>query len=238
MTHSEDFESIQTLDIGGICSSSFNIFLGRRRSGKSVLCEYIVKQMYDKGLIDGVVLFSKTNAGFEMIEPEMRFTEIDKLHEIMNKYKAMNNFNKVAGKRDKIRMRTVVIIDDMATDLKSKGFDMLPELATNGRHLAYFPLALHFMVLSQSLTAIPRIVRLNADQIFFNALASAREVELVCDECLYLCATTVEERKRARELYKDIVSSEPFIFICVETYKQNIKTFADYLKKVKATCDC
>ena len=28
MTHSEDFESIQPLDIGGICSSSFNIFLG------------------------------------------------------------------------------------------------------------------------------------------------------------------------------------------------------------------
>ena len=237
MPHSEDFESIQPLDIGGICSSSFNIFLGRRRSGKSVLCEYIVKQMYEKGLIDGVVLFSKTNAGFEFIESEMRFTEIDKLHEIMNKYKAMNEFNRVAGKRDQFKLRTVVIIDDMAADLKSKGFDMLPELATNGRHLSRPPLALHFMVLSQSLTAIPRIVRLNADQIFFNALASAREVELVCDECMYLCATTIEERKRARELYKDIVSSEPFVFICVEVYRQNVKTFADYLKKVVAVID-
>ena len=73
---------ILPFDVEEIPNSSFNVFLGRRRSGKSVLVEYLLKQMVDKKMLDLVFLFSPTDAGFEMIDKECRFKDIEELHTI------------------------------------------------------------------------------------------------------------------------------------------------------------
>lgn len=230
--------NIKEFNIEDIPDSSYNIFLGKRRSGKSVLCEYMIKQMIDAKLLDMVFLFSKTDAGFKIIkDKECRFENIDKLHDLLENYKMINNYNKIVGKRDKIKIRTAIIIDDMSIELKSKSMNVLEDLAVRGRHLSYSPLSLHFFILCQSLTKIPRVCRLNCDMIFFNAIASMRELEMILDENMYIVSTSREGKREGRTLYEDLVKEKDFQFICILNYKQNIKTYNDYLRTYTANVD-
>ena len=228
-------DSIINFNVNELPNSSFNIFLGKRRSGKSVLAEYLVKQMIDDKKVNQVFLFSKTNAGFEGVVPDQegRFQDIDNLEIIVDNYKLFNEYNKIqTNKKQKISLSTVIIIDDMAVDLKSKKFNILEELAVNGRHVAYPPLNLTFLILSQSLTKIPRVVRLNADNIFLNAIASEKERSMVLDENFYIIDGS--GKSEGRDLYQKIVTSEPFMFVVIENHKQNCTCYADYVKKYKA----
>ena len=55
-------QDIKDFNVEDIPSSSFNLFLGKRRSGKSVLCEYMISQMVDNKMVDQIFLFSPTLA--------------------------------------------------------------------------------------------------------------------------------------------------------------------------------
>ena len=226
---------IPNFSIDEMPSSSFNLFLGKRRSGKSVLCEYMIKQMIDSKLIDMVFLFSPTNAGFKIIkDPNSRFETIEPLHDILENYKKINNYNKVVDKKDKVRIRTAIIIDDMAVEMKSKSMNILEDLAVRGRHYSYDPLSLHFFILCQSLTKVPRVCRLNCDTIFFNAIASMRELEMILDENMYIISSSREGKREGRTLYEDLVKEKDYQFIGVLNYKQNVKDYGDYLRTYTA----
>lgn len=227
---------IEDYDVTTCPNSSFNIFVGKRRSGKSILCEYMIKQLHKNKMIDCAFLFSKTDAGFEVIkDDECRFTDITKLNGIVDKYKQMNEYNKkTKNKRDKFKIKTVICIDDMALDLKNKEFNILTELAVNGRHCSYPPLSLHIMILSQSLTKIERVVRLNCDNIIFNCISSSRELELIMDECFYILDNSREGKRCGKNLYKQLITEQDFQFIVIENYKQNCKCYNDYIKKYRA----
>lgn len=231
-------ETVKEFNIEDIPDSSYNIFLGKRRSGKSVLCEFMIKQMIDAKLLDMVFLFSKTDAGFNIIkDKDCRFENIDKLHDLLDNYKMINNYNKIVGKRDKIKIRTAIIIDDMSIELKSKSMNVLEDLAVRGRHLSYPPLSLHFFILCQSLTKIPRVCRLNCDMIFFNAIASMRELEMILDENMYIVSTSREGKREGRTIYEDLVKEKDFQFIAILNYKQNIKSYGDYIRTYTANVD-
>lgn len=222
---------IPKFNIKELPDSSFNLFLGKRRSGKSVLCEYLIHELIEENLIDMVFLFSKTNAGFNIIkDKDCRFETIDKLHDLLDNYKMINEYNKIVGKRDKIRIRTAIIIDDMAVELKSKSMNILEDLAVRGRHISYLPLSLHFFILCQSLTKVPRVVRLNVDTIFFNAIASMHELEMILDENFYIISSSRDGKKEGRRLYEELVKEKDFQFIGVLNYKQNCKFYHDYLR--------
>ena len=45
-------EDIKNYDISTIPSSSYNIWIAKRRSGKSVLCEYLIHQMVGANMVD------------------------------------------------------------------------------------------------------------------------------------------------------------------------------------------
>jgi hypothetical protein len=87
------------------------------------------------------------------------------------------------------------------------------------------------MILCQSLTKIPRVVRLNADNIFLNSIASSAERDMIMDENMYQLASDVKGKREAKQLYHDIVSSAPFVFLCIECHRQNVTKYSDYLKK-------
>ena len=220
-------------------SSPFLIFLGKRRSGKSVLAEYLSLQLVNETRVDLVFLFSKTDAGFETLvkDKKCRFTDIDNLPIIVDNFKLMNEYNKIAKKSKQIRLSCLCIIDDFAIEMKTKGFNILETLSVNGRHCAYPPLNLTFMILAQSLTKIPRVVRLNCDVIFLNQIASMREMEMVTDENLFLLDSSRNGKKEGRELYHRLVQSEDFMFIAVCNFEQNCCKFGDYIYKYKARLD-
>jgi len=195
----------------------------------------MIQEMIDNKMLDMVFLFSKTDAGFKIIgDKNNRFDNIEPLHDLIDNYRKINEYNKVVSKRKKIVIRTAVIIDDMAVDLKSKSFNILESLAVNGRHISYDPLSLHFFILCQSLTKIPRVVRLNCDCIFFNAIASMMELNMILDENFYIISSSREGKKEGRQLYEDLVKKEDFNFIGVMNYKQNCCCYADYLRTYKA----
>lgn len=223
-------EGIQSFNVEELPNSSFNIILGKRRSGKTVLAESIIKQLRKARKLDAVFLFSPTDAGFDMIEPTERFTTLDKLHHIVENYGRMNSYNKYANKKDKFTAKTLIVLDDMACSLKDIKNRILETLAVNGRHSAYEPLSLSFLILCQSLTKIPRVVRLNADNIFTNAIASRKEQDLVFDENLYVIDGSHEGRQKARDLYNQLTTSQDFLFVVIENWRQNIREHKDYIK--------
>lgn len=227
--------TIETLNLDEIPSSSFNIIMGSRRSGKSYLTEFIVKKMMDAGQVNCCFLFSKTDASFDFIGHECRFKEIDNLNLIVENYKVMNSYNKLQTKKKlQFNIKTIIIIDDMIVDLKSKKFNILENLATLGRHYAYDPLSLHFFILSQSLTKIPRVVRLNCDHIFMNNIASSLERDMILQENFYRIASGRKNTQIGKDLYYSLVSKEDFTFLVVENHRQNIKQYSDYIKTIKA----
>ena len=232
-----DVNDITKFKASEMPNSSFNIFLGKRRSGKSVLAEYLLKEMLENKMVNLCYLFSTTNAGFEMIDNDSRFTEIDQLDTILENYRAMNSYNKVAKEKDKFKIKTLIILDDCAIKLKSKEFNILETLSVNGRHFAYEPLSLHFFILCQSLTKIPRVVRLNVDNIFLNTIPSKIELEMVLMENFFILDSSRQATTEARQLYHKLVGTEDFQFIVVENWRQNVKVMADYIKTYKAILD-
>lgn len=225
-------DSIEKFKMDDIPTSSFNLVLGKRRSGKSYLVEDLIQKMVKEKMLDAVFLFSGTDAGFEFVEPDFRFIgdDMEPLNQLVENMKWLNEYNKVAPKKSKIRIRVAVILDDHAVRLKSKEFNILEELSVNGRHCAYEPMALHVFTLCQSLTKIPRVVRLNSDLIIFNSIASLREKECIMDENLYLIESSLEGKRRARKLYDDVMVKEPFIFMVVLNCKQNVVKYSDYIR--------
>ena len=226
---------IQNYNVEKLPSSSFNLIVAKRRSGKSVLIEYMIKEMVKAKMLDLVFLFSPTDAGFDIIDEGSRFKSIDTLMTVISNYKGLNDYNKKQKKnKNKIRIRTAIVIDDFAVELKSKNFNILETLAVLGRHYSYDPLSLHFFILSQSLTKIPRVVRLNSDIIMFNAIASAVELDLLLMENFYLIDGTRDGRKQGRQLYNELVVQEDYIFVVVDNSKQNCRCYSDYIYKYKA----
>ena len=75
---------IKKFNIEDLPNSSFIIVNSRRRSGKTVLVEDMLRQMKEKNMIDTALLFSKTNSGIKNIPHPNRFETIDKLPEILN----------------------------------------------------------------------------------------------------------------------------------------------------------
>ena len=223
-------DTVQKLNVDDLPNSSFNIILGKRRSGKTVLAESLIKQMHVLGKIDCVFLFSPTDAGFDMISHDSRFKDLEMLHTIVGNHEKINEYNKIAPKKDQIKARTLIVLDDMACSLKDIKNRILETLAVNGRHKAYEPCSLSFLLLCQSLTKIPRVVRLNCDNIFVNAIASRLEQDMVFDENLYIIDGSVEGRKEARKLYNDLTCSQDFLFVCIENWRQNCREHKDYIK--------
>jgi len=234
-----DLSKIKSFNAKEMPSSPFLIFLGKRRSGKSVLAEYLCHQLINESKVDCIFLFSKTDAGFDIIKDhEARFDTIDLLPNIVDNFKKYNEYNKIQPlKSKKIKLSCICIIDDFAIELKTKQFNILEYLSVNGRHCAYPPLNLTFMILAQSLTKIPRVVRLNCDVIFLNQISSMKELEMVTDENLFLLDSSRNGKKQGRDLYHKLVQSEDFQFIAVANYTQNSKTFEDYIFTYKAILD-
>ena len=171
---------IKDYNLEDLPTSSFNIILGKRRSGKTFLMEFIIDELRKQGKVDMAFLFSPTDSGFKKIQAPFRFNNIDALENIIENYRLMNEYNKIVGKQKQIKLRTIIILDDLAVDLKK--MSILDKLAVNGRHYAYEPLSLSIFILSQSLTKISRTTRLNTDTIIHNLISSNKELQYILDE--------------------------------------------------------
>ena len=91
-------EHITHYDISELPNSSFNVVCASRRSGKTILVEQIIRDMRKQKKIDCCFLFSSTGSGMDFLDDNCKYTDIDKLHTIINNYKKMNEYNKMCKK--------------------------------------------------------------------------------------------------------------------------------------------
>lgn len=230
-------EEIQSYNSMDNPSSSFNLIVGKRNSGKSVIAEYFVKELLENQSIQNAYLFSKTDASFDIIKKDNRFETIEPLEMIINNYRVMNEFNKCCNNKDKFKIRSVIILDDFGSDMKSKEFKVIEEMSILGRHISYEPLSLIWVILSQVITMIPRSIRVNTSQIFFSKISSRTERDIILNEFFYIADGSREGRKKANDLYNELVTNTNYGFIVIENYRQNVTDYKDYIKTYRA-CLC
>ncbi len=229
-------EDIKYFNPKDLVNSHFTIVCAKRRGGKSTLIEDFLDKGFQNGDIDVAILFSGTNAGFPQIDDKYRFSgdEIDKLDDIVDNYSVMNEFNRIASPEDKFKIKTVVILDDLALEAKSKEFfNRLSSLSIRGRHYAYPPLSLSFFILTQKICCLPTTTRVNCDTILFNNISSMTELDTVLNENFYVASSTKDGKKEARKLYNELVNSEPYLFIVCENHRTNVKSYSEYIKKYR-----
>jgi hypothetical protein len=234
MDHLLNEEQIDYFKPSDIVNSSFIIINAKRRSGKSTLVEDLINKQFESGNLDVAILFTGTNAGFDNIDAKFRFTEdeIYKLDDIVENYEVMNEFNKVSDSANKFKIKTIVVLDDLALQYKKKEFsEKLAKLSVQGRHVSYSPLSLSIIVITQKITCLPTTCRCNADYIIFNNISSMTELDTVMNENFFLMDSSREGKKKARNLYNGLVTSEPYLFVVCENHKTNIKKYKDYVKK-------
>ena len=229
-----EVEDIQYFKCSDFVSSHVTIVNAKRRGGKSTIIGDFINKQFENGDIDCAILFTGTNADFPMIDKKFRFgaDEIDKLDEIVERYEVMNEFNKIADPPNRFNVKTVVILDDLAMAYKSKDFaEKLCNLSVRGRHYSYKPLSLSFFIITQKICCIPTVCRCNADYIIFNNISSMTELDTVMNENFFLLSSSREGKKKARNLYNGLVTSEPFLFVVCENHRSNIREYKDYIKK-------
>jgi hypothetical protein len=207
----------------------------QKKGGKksTIIGDFINKQ-FEAGKIDVAILFTGTDADFDMIKKPFRYSaeEIDKLDDIVENYQVMNEFNKIADPPNKFTVKTVVILDDLALQYKSKDFaEKLCNLSVRGRHYSYKPLSLSFIIITQKICCIPTVCRCNADYIMFNNISSMTELDTVMNENFFLLSSSREGKKKARDLYNGLITSEPYLFIICENHRANVRNYSDYIKK-------
>ena len=90
---------IKNFNVDMLPTSSFNLICAKRRSGKSVIVEYMIKEMIKAKMLDLVFLFSPTDAGFDIIDKSCRYKSIDMLMTIIDNYKGLNEYNKLQKRK-------------------------------------------------------------------------------------------------------------------------------------------
>ena len=227
-------ENISYFDPKNLVNSHFTIICARRRSGKSILVKDLIDKQFQSHKLDNSFLFTGTDSGFENIDKKYRYgpNDINKLDEIIENYKIMNEFNKISDQHNKFKIKTLVVLDDLAMQYKTKEFaEKLCNLSVLGRHHAYHPLSLSFIIITQKINLIPVTCRTNCDYIMFNNISSMTELDTVMNENFFLLSSDKDSKKKARNLYSELVTSEPYLFIICENHRTNIKKYNDYVKK-------
>ena len=151
--------------------------VGKRRSGKSELVRYLVKnELRD---FKKVFVFSPTEAvhkfyGDFVNENCIYHTYEDGLIDKMIEKLSIVNANKTKHNASHV----LIILDDLINDIDFHHANGLKKLFSRGRHIF-----ITTIVISQYIYAVPPIVRTNADYIFAGQ-QNKRSVEIMTDEFL------------------------------------------------------
>ena len=236
-----DVSGFKAVDILDWPDSFYVSVIASRRSGKSFLVNYILQEFQKSTrAFTHIFLISPTDSGFEGIPKKYRFPDMSAVDYIVEQQKKIKAHNmKMKDKEDKVTSRVCVVCDDCACmsgadSLRSS--KTLEHAALNGRHYGNDGVpgnGISFFLLSQSLTRISRAIRLNQDAFVFNAIASAKEAEMILDECFFI-NTRRDAKRTARDLYETLTTSKDFRFIAVENYIQNKKVHTDFIRTIDA----
>lgn len=217
------------------------IIYGLRSSGKTTLVHSLVHQIHKKvRKYTAVFLFSHTahiQANYlEFIPPSNRFTSLDNLKHILEHQIKIIEHNKQAkNKKERRRSTILLILDDLVSDRNVHKDPTLKKLFVQGRHYSEkksdskIGSLIDTFVLSQSVTGIHPLCRVNCDFCFSARQDSLRQRKALIEEYL----TLGNSMMTGFRIFKAI-TSEPFGFVCIFVTKSNKNSYFCYCFTAKA----
>jgi len=230
--------NFKDFNVNTVNQNAFMIVIASRRSGKSHLITHFLEEYTKKNKVQGVFLFSKTNAGFDGIPSNYRYQNLDVLPNIIDTQMKVKKHNVKAKKKDIIKSNIILILDDMVGS-GGLGADMrknklLNKLAVNGRHLSHDTNSNMMVILiSQIFTGISPQIRLNTDFLFTTKLQARKERENIINSFLSLNSGR-QGLRESYEVFDSVVNKDDFNFIAIHTTHSNKKKFSDYIYNFKA----
>jgi len=235
MVSKEEF-GIKPFDFNEIHPNSFMIVVAPRRSGKTHIIQHILEQYTRKHTVDGIFLFTKTNAGFEGIPRRYRYNTLEPLNELINTQIKVKKHNLLAKKKkDKIISNVIVVLDDIlgsgtTRSNAMKNSQLLNKLSVNGRHLSSYCGSSNLMVilLSQVFSGLSRQQRLNADFVLATKIPSRIERKQICESFLTLKSDR-DGLANSYNAFDSVVNKKDFNFIVIQANKSNKYQYSDYV---------
>jgi hypothetical protein len=207
----------------------FLTIIGSRGSGKSVLTTNLLDQFYVKNF-DYIIVLCPTynlNGDYKWLEkrenPKHYF--FDKtgeyksiIEEIIKSQKDIILDKSENGGR-KNCPNVLLIADDCINARIFHQHGVIEELAALGRHLK-----ISTVIISQSMTKVSRVIRLNSDMIFLFPTVNMSETERFLEEYVYK-----RQKKYVLKAIEDIFSKE-YNFISCKRNDRELKEGADFKK--------
>lgn len=231
-------KSFKNFNVNTVPKNAFMIVIASRRSGKSHLITHFLEEYTKKNKVDGMFLFSKTNAGFDGIPSNYRYRDLDILPSIIDTQLKVKKHNENSKKKDKVTSNIIIVLDDMlggASTLQGamRKNPLLNKLSTNGRHLSSSHSNTMVILISQTYTGISPQIRLNTDILLTTKLSARLEREKIVNSFLSLNSGR-QGLSESYGVFDTIVNSDDFNFIAIHTTHQNKKKFSDYVYNFKA----
>lgn len=198
---------------------SLTLIVGKSGSGKSnVLVHMLTNPEFMGDFFDKVYLFSPTAKSDDLVEhldlndeniiDKLDAGAVDKLNEIIDEQdqKIKSSGIKAIASKSKI----LIVCDDCISQKHFMKSDILSRLATAGRHSL-----ISTIILSQSYTKVPRVIRLQAQGLILFP-SSNDEIELLSQD---LCPPHTT-KKQFMGLIK-YATAEPYSFLYVNHHVKN-----------------
>jgi hypothetical protein len=237
-----------TTPLGRLTPSDFphsfiSTVVGSRRSGKSTVCESLLHSM--KGRFDTAFLFSATLAGFAGIPNNYKFRDLSLLKSIIARQQGVSEYNvdlqrkrrNGTSKEKYAKSSIVLVFDDMLATGELKN-QLLTNLALNGRHLSRGdPVTTNeccVFILSQTVTGVPKKIRLNSDCVISSRIPSREDRKLLVCENLVInsCRGGLAD---AYACYDQCTLDGDYAMIAMLNHKSNKQRFDQFVRGYKAT---
>jgi len=240
----ELFNTFKDLTEEDVPSNPFIFISSPRRAGKSEITLHMLRQFHAKKRFTHYALVSQTLSGYEGVIPyTYQFENMNHISEIINKMQDVAEYNSKVKEKGQppehyINCSFLLILDDVIGDPKDirKIGGYLQKIAVNGRHiLREDPNKKNefgTILISQKITAVPPVIRQNADIICSARLASRIERETYIENFLTLTSGR-DGLKEARRVF-DSITLQEYTFICVLAYKSIRVNHQAYVRKLKA----
>ena len=207
------------------------IILGPSGSGKSILLQNMILDLYDK-CFKRIYIFSPSiNVDYQTWEPVKKMIEKEIINNddeqfYFDHYDEEALFNIINTQRKIIEYQKkhnhnklfsiLIVVDDFADDVKfSRNSKLLHSLFTRGRHSQ-----ISTVVATQKFNALSPIIRVNASDLYVFRLRNYSDLQAFLDE-----VSAIAPKDIILEMYR-LATDEPYSFLTVKlTSKDKNKIF-------------
>jgi hypothetical protein len=208
-----------------LCDKFFTL-VGRRHSGKSQMVKWLIKKQRHHFKEIFVICPSAFNGDYKGLVPDSNIMTDFKEEWVNSLIQKMAEANKGKNKEFKDFKRVLLILDDVvSSEIKSHHSKSIKILASRGRHLGC-----SVAVLSQWLTSVSPLQRLNSDYLFIGK-TNAKSINILFNEFNLGNMSEPEFRRFVEQNTND------FNFLIINNAASNTTDLTNVYGRLKASLD-